>query len=161
MTRFVASTDVRAPVEDVWARMTDWPAHGRWVPMTTVRVLTPLAGGVGARFVGRSSLAVVGLDVLGFDDPMEVTLWRPPSGTGPGRCEVRKLGRVVTGTAAFDVVPVPQDDGRPLTRVVWEEDIQIAPRALTRFLAPLVALAGRLAFTATLRTMGRELTARR
>ncbi len=161
MTRFVASTDVRAPAGEVWALMTDWPAHGRWVPLTTVRVLTPLAGGVGARFVGHSSLAVVGLDRLGFDDPMEVTLWRPPSGTGPGRCEVRKLGRVVTGTAAFDVVPTPTADGTPLTRVVWEEDIGISPRALTRFLGPLVSLAGRLAFTATLRTMGRELTARR
>lgn len=161
MTRFVASTDVRAPAADVWALMTDWPAHGRWVPLTTVRVLTPLAGGVGARFVGRSSLAVVGLDRLGFDDPMEVTRWRPPSGTEAGRCEVRKLGRVVTGTAAFDVVPVPTDDGDPLTRVVWEEDIRIAPRALTRFIGPLVSLAGRLAFTATLRTMGRELTGRR
>lgn len=161
MTRFVASTDVRAPAADVWALMTDWPAHGRWVPLTTVRVLTPLAGGVGARFVGRSSLAVVGLDRLGFDDPMEVTLWRPPSGTQPGRCEVRKLGRVVGGTAAFDVVPVQADGHDPLTRVVWEEDIQVAPRALTRLVGPLVSLAGRLAFTATLRTMGRELTGRR
>lgn len=161
MTRFVASTDVRAPAADVWALMTEWPAHGRWVPLTTVRVLTPLAGGVGARFVGRSSLAAVGLDVIGFDDPMQVTEWRPPTATEPGRCAVRKLGRVVMGTAAFDVVTVPDAAGGPLTRVVWEEDIVIAPRALTRFLAPLVSLAGRLAFTATLRTMGRELTARR
>jgi len=158
VTRFVASVDVAAPAGDVWRLMTDWPAHGRWVPLTRVSVLTPLAGGVGARFVGRSSLAVVGLDVLGFDDPMQVTAWQPPDGSQPGRCEVRKLGRVVTGTAAFDVVTLPPQDGRPLTRVVWEEDIEIAPRALTRLIAPLLALAGRLAFTATLKAMGRELT---
>ncbi len=160
MTRFVASVDVPAPAADVWALMTDWPAHGRWVPLTRVRVLTPLAEGVGARFVGRSSLAVVGLDGLGFDDPMEVTAWQPPAGGRPGRCVVRKLGRAVTGTAAFDVVELPPQDGPPLTRVVWEEDIEIAPRALTRLLAPLVSLAGRLAFTATLKAMGRELTPR-
>lgn len=160
MTRFVAGVDVAAPAADVWALLTDWPAHGRWVPLTRVSVLTPLADGVGARFVGRSSLAAVGLDVLGFDDPMEVTAWQPPDGDRPGRCEVRKLGRVVTGTAAFDVVALAPQDGRPLTRVVWEEDIEIPPRALTRVLAPLVALAGRLAFTATLKAMGRELTSR-
>lgn len=158
MTRFTAAVDVAAPVGDVWARMTDWPAHGRWVPLTRVRVLTPLAQGVGARFVGRSSLAVLGLDAIGFDDPMEVTLWQPPDATRPGRCVVRKLGRVVTGTAAFDVVEQPPRGGRPLTRVEWQEEIEVAPKALTRLIAPLVSLAGRLAFTATLRTMGRELT---
>ena len=160
MTRFVATVEVDAPAADVWALMTDWPAHGRWVPLTRVRVLTPLAEGVGARFVGRSSLAVVGLDRVGFDDPMEVTSWRPPSGDRPGRCDVRKLGRVVRGTAGFDVVPLPSPSGGPSTRVVWDEDIDIAPRPLTRLFAPLVSLAGRLAFTATLRTMGRELTDR-
>ncbi|WP_380166133.1 SRPBCC family protein [Jannaschia sp. R86511] len=161
MTRFVASVEVDAPAVDVWDLMTDWPAHGRWVPLTRVRVLTPLATGVGARFVGRSSLAVVGLDAVGFDDPMEVTRWQPPVGDRAGRCDVRKLGRVVRGTAGFDVVPLTGRDGRPRTRVVWEEDIDIAPRPLTRLVGPLVALAGRLAFTATLRTMGRELSGRR
>lgn len=158
MTRFVATTEIAAGVQDVWDLLTDWPAHGRWVPLTAVRVLTPLATGVGARFVGRSSLAAVGLDRLGFDDPMEVTVWQPPADGLPGRCDVRKLGRVVRGTAGFDVVALPSPDGTPRTRVLWEEDIDIAPRPLTRLLAPLVSLAGRLAFTATLKTMGRELT---
>lgn len=158
MTRFVAVTEIAAPAQDVWDRLTDWPSHGRWVPLTRVSVLTPLATGVGARFVGRSSLAVIGLDRLGFDDPMEVTVWQPPTDGLPGRCDVRKLGRVVRGTAGFDVVALAPVDGSPRTRVLWEEDIDIAPRPLTRLIAPLVSLAGRLAFTATLRTMGRELT---
>lgn len=161
MTRFVVTVDVGATTDEVWGLLTDWPAHGRWVPLTRVRVLTPRATGVGARFVGRSSLAVVGLDRVGFDDPMEVTVWQPPTGGQAGRCEVRKLGRVVTGTAAFDVVPLPAPPGRPSTRVVWDEDVDIAPRRLTRLAAPLVSLAGRLAFTATLRTMARELETRR
>ncbi len=157
MIRFIATVDVPAPAPDVWDLLVDWPAHGRWIPLTTVRVLTPLAGGVGARFVGRSSLAAIGLDRVGFDDPMEVTGWQPPTAQRPGRCDIRKLGGVVRGTAGVDVVPLPPVDGRPMTRVVWEEDVDVTPRPLTRLLAPLVALAGRLAFTATLRAMGREL----
>lgn len=157
MTRFVAVVDVPVPVQEVWDRLTDWPAHTRWVPLTTVRVATPLATGVGARFVGRTSLAAVGIDRLGFDDPMEVTAWLPPADGLPGRCGIRKLGRVVRGSAAFDVVAMPEVDGAPLTRVLWEGDLDLPPRPLTRLLAPLVSLAGRLAYTGALRAMAREL----
>lgn len=157
MTRFVAVVDVPASVQDVWDRITDWPAHGRWVPLTVVRVTTPLATGVGARFVGRSSLAPLGLDRVGFDDTMEVTTWLPPADGLPGRCEIRKLGRLVRGGAAFDVVAVPGAGAGPLTRVLWEGDLDLPPRPLMRLLAPLVALAGRLAYGAALRSMAREL----
>lgn len=157
MTRFVAVVDVPAPVQVVWDRITDWPSHSRWVPLTVVRVTTPLATGVGARFVGRSSLAPVGLDRIGFDDPMEVTTWLPPADGLPGRCGIRKLGRLVRGSAAFDVVAVPGSGDRPLTRVVWEGDLDLPPRPLMRLLAPLVSLAGRLAYGAALRNMAREL----
>lgn len=159
MTRFVAVVDVAAPLQAVWDRLTDWPSHGRWVPLTTVRVTTPLSTGVGARFCGRTSLAPAGLDRLGFDDPMEVTGWLPPADGLPGRCEIRKLGRVVRGTAAFDVVAMPDVSGRPSTRVLWEGDLDLPPRPLTRLLAPLVSLAGRVAYGAALRAMARELEA--
>lgn len=159
MARFTAQVEVHAPADAVWDLMVDWPAHGRWVPFTRVSVLTARPDGVGARFVGRSSLAVLGLGRLGFDDPMEVTEWAVPSRARPGRCTVRKLGRVVTGTASFDVVRIGPDASGPAarTRVIWQEDIEVAPVALTRLFAPLVAVAGRLAFTASLRAMAREL----
>lgn len=162
MTRFVAVVDVPAPPQVVWDRLTDWPSHTRWVPLTTVRVTTPLATGVGARFVGRTSLAAVRLDRLGFDDPMEVTGWLPPADGLPGRCGIRKLGRVVRGSAAFDVVALPAAaGGPPLTRVLWEGDLDLPPRPVTRLLAPLVSLAGRFAYTAALRSMARELARER
>ena len=88
MARFEVQLDVAAGVDQVWARMVDWPAHGRWVPLTTVRVLTPSGSGVGARFVGRT-----GLGLLAFDDPMEIVGWRPPLDGVAGRCEVVKQGR--------------------------------------------------------------------
>ncbi|MFC5380668.1 SRPBCC family protein [Aquipuribacter nitratireducens] len=156
MTAFRTSVEVAAPADRVWERLVDWPAHTRWAPGTTVRVTTPLATGVGARFVGRTSLAALGLDRLGFDDPMEVTRWEPPTSTSPGRCDVRKLGRVVRGTARMDVVPLPATPGSPCTRVEWSEDLVLAPVALTRLAAPAVALAGRLAFGYLLRSMAAE-----
>lgn len=150
MTRYVAAVEAAAPAAAVWARLTDWPAHGRWVPLTQVRTLTARPDGVGARFLART-----GLGPLGFDDPMEVTEWLPPGGERPGRCVVRKLGRVIRGTAAFDVAAV--DGGRTL--VVWEEDVDITPVRLTRPLTALAAPLGRASIAAVLRAMAREVEA--
>ncbi|MGF1648397.1 MAG: SRPBCC family protein [Kineosporiaceae bacterium] len=151
MTRFVAAVEVAAPPTAVWSAITDWPRHGRWVPLTTVRTLTVRPDGVGARFVGRT-----GIGPVAFDDLMEVTEWLPPADARPGRCAVRKLGRLVGGTAAFDVAPIAADR----TLVVWEYDLRLAPQRLTRPLGPLVAAVGRPAVTAALRAMGREVEAR-
>ncbi|WP_336922993.1 SRPBCC family protein [Aquipuribacter sp. SD81] len=162
MTAFEVAREVAATPEQVWARLTDWPSHSRWAPGTTVRVLTPRADGVGARFVGRTSLATVGLDRIGFDDPMEVVRWEPPRGGGPGFCEVRKLGRHVRGRARFAVEPVGTSSAAPpRTWVVWWEDIEVGPRALRRLTGPLVPLAGRLAFGGVLRALAREVEAER
>ena len=43
-------------------------------------------------FVGRT-----GMGPVGFHDPMTVTGWKPPTASDPGRCTVRKTGRVVLG----------------------------------------------------------------
>jgi hypothetical protein len=120
------------------------------VPLTRVRVLTPASRGVGARFVGRS-----GVGPLAFDDPMEVVRWVEPEGLRPGFCVVVMQGRVVLGGAWFEVAPAP--GGR--SRVTWTEEIDILSPRLTRPFAPLVSLAGRLAFTATLRAMAAEAAA--
>ncbi len=152
MTSFVATVEVAAPVADVWQRLVDWPAHSRWIPLTTVTTLTARPDGVGARFVGRSAVGR-----FGFDDPMEVTEWLPPGAGRPGRCALRKLGRVITGTAAFDVAAVSHDR----TLVVWQEDIGVAPTWLTRWFGGVIAAAGRRAFAASIRAMGRELLAER
>jgi hypothetical protein len=147
MTEVSVVTEVPAPVDVVWARLTDWPAHGRWVPLTRVRVLTPRPDGVGARFVGRT-----GIGPLGFDDPMEITAWEPPAGGGPGRCAVVKQGRLLTGTADFEVAPVPGG-----SRVRWTEDIEVTPARLTRPLAPVTRLVTKVLFARMLSRMAREL----
>ena len=150
MTRFAAAVEIAAPVRAVWDRMTDWPSHGRWVPLTTVTTLTARPDGVGARFVGRT-----GVGPVAFDDLMEVTEWLPPDGERPGRCAVRKLGRAVRGSAAFDVAAVDVER----TLVVWEYDLDLAPVRLTRPFGPLIVRLGRPAVAAALRSMGREVEA--
>jgi hypothetical protein len=149
MARFTATVPVAAPVERVWDLITDWPAHSRWIPLTTVRVLTASGSGVGARFVGRTQLGPIG-----FDDPMEITVWAPPEGDLPGRCAVVKQGRVVLGGASFEVRADPASGG---SLVLWTEDVQIPPVWLTRPAGPLIAAAGRAGFVRSLRTMAREL----
>ncbi|MEV6424446.1 SRPBCC family protein [Streptomyces sp. NPDC051662] len=77
--------------DEVWRRLTDWPAHAGQVPLTRIAVLTPEPTHVGTVFVART-----GLGRAGFDDPMEVVRWQPPAPGVPGHCRLEKrgLGRV-------------------------------------------------------------------
>jgi hypothetical protein len=148
VARFTAVVDSPASAERTWRALTDWPSHGRWVPLTDVRVLTPSRRGVGARFVGRT-----GFGPLGFDDPMEVVEWREPVDGVAGRCRVVKQGRVVLGETWFEVAPRPSGG----SRVTWTEDVEVAPVRLTRSFTWVISAIGRIAFTRSLRAMAREL----
>jgi len=145
------SIEVDGPADRVWDGVVDWPRHGAWVPLTTVAVLTPAATGVGARFVGRTALPGP-LRRIGFDDVMEVVAWEPPTTDRPGRCEVVKQGRVVRGSAWFEVHP----RGAGRSRVTWGEDVLVpAP------LAPLVRAVAGAGLARVLRAMARDLGERR
>lgn len=148
MARFTASIDVRAPVSQVWERITDWPAHARWVPLTTIRLTTDRPDGVGAGFVART-----GIGSVCFDDPMEVMEWTPPADGRPGYVRVSKHGRVVLGWAGFEVAPGPGDG----SRVRWTEDVQLAPVWLTRPVSRLIEIAGRFGFHRALQAMAAEI----
>jgi hypothetical protein len=150
MARFTAVVRTPAPAPRTWELLTDWPAHGRWVPLTVVRVLTPRGRGVGARFTGRT-----GLGPFAFDDPMEVVEWRDPAAGRPGRVGLAKHGRVVLGGAEIEVEDTP--GGGSVVR--WTEDVQVAPVWLTRPFDRVVAALGRRAFERALRAMARELAA--
>ena len=147
MARFTAVAGTPAPAARTWELLTDWPAHGRWVPLTVVRVLTPEGRGVGARFTGRT-----GLGPFAFDDPMEIVEWREPAAGTPGRVRLAKYGRVVLGGAEIEVEEAP---GGSVVR--WTEDVQVAPVRLTRPFDRLIAALGRRAFERALRAMAREL----
>jgi uncharacterized protein YndB with AHSA1/START domain len=146
VARFTATREVTAPVERVWPLVTDWAAHGRWVPMTTMTI-TRDTGGVGTTFVGRS-----GVGPLAFDDPLEVTRWDPPTASRAGTAGLAHRGRVVLGTAEVQVVPLP--GGR--CRVRWTEDVAVVSRRLSRSVTGVIALGGRAAFGHVLARKARE-----
>ena len=102
--------EVRLAPQVAWNRLTDWPAHGRFVPLTKVTA-TPDG------FVART-----GVGPLGFDDPMQIVASNEPS-----FCRLEKRGRLVKGWAELSVEP--QGDG---SRVTWREEIKVrgVPRPL-------------------------------
>ena len=151
MGTFEVQREVAAPAPVVWATLVDWPNHGRWVPLTRVWVTSPSGDGVGAFFVGRT-----GLGPLSFDDPMVVTGWQPPDGEKAGRCDIRKTGRVVLGTAGFTVTPL----GPQRCRVAWTETIEIVGVRRLPLAGRLNDLVGRLAFGFVLRQMSAQAEAR-
>ncbi|HET7900814.1 MAG TPA: SRPBCC family protein [Candidatus Nanopelagicales bacterium] len=192
MIRVRASAEMPASADRVWALLTDWERHSRWIPATEVRVLSG-DGGLGTTFVGRSSAALAipglrgtpypdqdgtaGMPVggsaagasgrvgallgragallgrVGFDDPMTVTVFEPPSGSHAGRCEIVKTGSVVLGTAGFTVVP----HGPDLCAVTWWEDVEVAPARLTRWADPLAARVATSGFDRVLAAVARDL----
>ncbi|MGW0121787.1 SRPBCC family protein [Streptomyces sp. NPDC003327] len=136
MSLFRVERTVALAPEEVWRRLTDWPAHGRQVPLTRTTVLTPGPYGLGTRFTART-----GIGRLAFDDPMEVTRWEPPEGVArPGVCRLEKSGRVVRGWAVVEVAGAPGGG----CRVRWTEEVAV--RGLPGFCDPLLARAGRVVF---------------
>ncbi|WP_017241283.1 SRPBCC family protein [Streptomyces sp. SS] len=134
MSLFRIERTVPLAPEEVWRRLTDWPAHGRQVPLTRTRVLTPGPNGLGTRFAART-----GVGRLSFDDPMEVVRWEPPAPGAPGACRLAKSGRVVLGWALVEVAEAPAG-----CRVVWTEELAV--RGVPRFFDPVLGRAGRVLF---------------
>jgi hypothetical protein len=94
---------------EAWRRLTDWSAHGSFVPLTKI-VLTP-----------NGFDAFTGIGSVGFHDPMEIVIQCEPS-----YCRLEKRGKVVKGWAELSVEPL--GDG---SRVTWREEIRVTgvPRA--------------------------------
>ncbi|PZT70713.1 SRPBCC family protein [Streptomyces sp. SW4] len=135
MATFSLERTAPLPPAEAWRRLTAWHRHGATVPLTRVTVTTPPPTGPGTVIVARTRLGP-----FGFDDPMEVTVWRPPQGDTPGLCRLEKRGRVVRGWAEIEVGPGP--GGR--ARVRWREEADV--RALPSLLDGAVRASGRYAF---------------
>lgn len=100
------STPVQAPLEDVWARATDWERQQDWMLGTEVRLVAG-DGGAGSRLV-----AVTGLRGVGVVDHMRVVDFQPAHS-----CRVRHDGELVRGDGGFDVIRSGNDAA---TFVWWE-----------------------------------------
>ncbi|MEU3608985.1 SRPBCC family protein [Streptomyces sp. NPDC035033] len=134
MSRFRVVRSAALEPAEAWRRLTDWPAHGRRVPLTRTTVLTPGPNRAGTRFTART-----GLGPLGFDDPMEVVRWEPPLGDRPGVCRLEKYGRVVRGWAEIEVAAAGGG-----SQVVWTEELAV--RGVPGCFGPVLARAGRVVF---------------
>ncbi|MFI6052855.1 SRPBCC family protein [Streptomyces violascens] len=129
---------------EAWRRLTDWERHGDSVPLTRIVVRTSPQTGVGTVFVART-----GLGPLSFDDPMEITRWQPPTGSGPGVCRLEKRGRAITGWAEIEVSRAGTG-----SYVVWREDLRV--RGLPRALDGLTSRVGRVVFGRAVKTLLRD-----
>jgi hypothetical protein len=139
MAQFVASHDTSLSVDEAWARLTDWPRHAAYVPLTTITV-TGVPTRIGTVFTARTAVGR-----FGFDDPMEIVEWAPPE-AGVGRCRLDKRGSVMLGWA--ELVVESRAGGSTAT---WTENITVA--RVPHFVDPLTAVSSRLLFSRVLRRL--------
>jgi uncharacterized protein YndB with AHSA1/START domain len=147
MGTFVIERTVGVPPRQVWAIITDWAGHGRWIPLTRMRVDQGPPG------VGFSFAGLTGIGRLRFADTMRITVWDPPSGSGQGKFRLVKTGRLLAGWAEVSVQPV---QGGEQTRLVWRENIVVRPTSLGRLLAPLTDRLNEALFSRVIAAMAAE-----
>jgi uncharacterized protein YndB with AHSA1/START domain len=123
---------IKAPIENVWAALSDWESQGDWMLQTTVEVTSQIREGV-----GTSISAFTGIGKLGVMDHMVVTSWQPPH-----ICDVLHTGKIIKGTGRFELVVIDTET----TRFDWSEEI-LAPRALFLLIAPGLYAGVRISLT--------------
>ena len=131
---FTVVHDFDQPPRTVWDEMIDWKGHEQWVPMTRVELGPEPQDQPGATF-----MAFTGVWKLGIEDNMRLSVLEWDEESNSGRCEVEKLGPILSGTAGFTVVP--EGDG---ARVEWIEDVEV--KYMPGFTAPIAAKLGAAGF---------------
>jgi carbon monoxide dehydrogenase subunit G len=118
------SVEVAASPARVWEAVTDWEGQTRWALLTRVRGTVQ-----GGRGVGGGVEAFTGIGPVGVLDTMTIVVWEPPV-----RCVVRHTGRVVRGSAGFEVT----DLGGGRARLTWSEWLDLPFGRLGRVAWPLI-----------------------
>lgn len=113
--RLQVSVDAAADVASSWAELVDWAGQSRWIPLTTVRVVSEHQEGLGVRAVALSGFWW-GRIPLGLLDNFVVTGWTEPQ-DGFGELEVLHLGPYFTGEGAFRVEAVGESTRITATEV--------------------------------------------
>src|SRR5260370_13468186 len=114
-----AGVGVPAAPQQVWEVAVDWSRQHEWIWATRVEG----GQGPGARVSART-----GIGPIGFTDPMVITEWDPPR-----RCAVAHTGKIVRGTAVFEVLPRGDVSEFP-----WTERIELPLSPALAKLAPAV-----------------------
>ncbi|MBK7722713.1 MAG: SRPBCC family protein [Austwickia sp.] len=136
MSPFVVRRIVQTPAERVWAVLSDFSSHGRWVPLTRIR------SDPGQPRVGWSFTAITGVGPGVLRDRMTVELWEPPNRARPQRAarfRITKHGPVLRGWVNVQVTPVSGTLGARTTEVIWTESLRLRLPFLGALLAPVLA----------------------
>ena len=113
-----------ASVQAVWEEVVDWAGQYRWIPFTTVDVVSEQHTGLGVRAEALSGFRLAGRPI-GLLDRFIVTGWRPPA-EGRAELEVLHLGPYFTGEGVFALA---EDAGQ--TRITCTEMINVPGGRLT------------------------------
>jgi hypothetical protein len=100
-------SQVSAEPARVWQVLIDWAGQSRWIPFTTVDIVSDHDHGLGVRAVALSGFRLGRLPV-GLLDNFVVTGWTPAK-----ELEVLHLGPYFTGEGAFRLEP--RDGGTRVT----------------------------------------------
>lgn len=132
---------IKAPVEAVFAGLTDWEGQGLWMVGTRVAIVS----GDG-RSVGSELQAVTGVGPVAVVDTMTITCWDRPR-----LVEVLHTGSVVAGTGRMEVLELP----RGLSRLIWQEDLELPLGVVGRLGWPVVKPGFAAGVRRSLRTFAR------
>jgi hypothetical protein len=144
--RLEVSAEIDAPVAAVWDVLIDWTGQSRWIPLTTVRVITDHQAGLGVRAEALSGVWL-GRVPLGLLDRFIVTGWSPPVADAAA-LETLHLGPYFTGEGAFRLLG---HDGK--TTVWCTEVFSIPGGRPVEWLARLGVPALRLGLVRSLRAL--------
>ena len=145
-TRLKVAGVIDAGLERVWDELVDWHGQARWIPLTTLRVLSPDSTGLGVRVAALSGFWLGRLPV-GLLDRFVVTGWSPPA-DGEAELEVLHLGPYFTGEGVFHLT-----GDEATTRVRAVELFTVPGGPLTNRLVRLALPVMRIGFTASLRKL--------
>jgi hypothetical protein len=127
---------IAAPPARVWDVLVDWTGQRRWIPFTTVRVVSEHDAGPGVRCEALSGVRFGGLP-LGLLDRFTVTTWQPPTDDGAGVLEVLHTGPYFHGPGTFELRPLPRGTDVRCTEIVDVVGGR-APTALAGLLLPIL-----------------------
>jgi hypothetical protein len=144
------SHTVAAPADVVWSVLVDWVGQRRWIPFTTVRVLSDHDEGLGVRCAALSGFWL-GRVPVGLLDRFIVTAWQPPTDLEPGVLEVLHTGPYFTGPGTFTLVA----QGPGVTEVQCAEIFDVVGGALPTRVAGVLLPLMRAGFATSLQALGK------
>jgi hypothetical protein len=144
--RLEVSAESDAPLTAVWDVLVDWPGQSRWIPLTTVSVITDRQTGLGVRAEALSGVWL-GRIPFGLLDRFIVTSWSAPV-ADTAELEILHLGPYFTGEGVFRL---KGHDGK--TTVSCTEVFSVPGGRLVEWLARLALPGLRAGFASSLRTL--------